>query len=84
MKANKFRAGRSGCEARLYVIEGYLPGTTPTDESGKPAPMDVLRIAANDIFEVVEHLRKWEPHFSIKRIDLIGMIVLLSGTPYNQ
>ena len=65
-------------------MKGYLPGSKITDDDGKPAPMDTLRIAADDIFEVVEHLRKREPDFSIRSIHVVSLIVLLSGSPYES
>jgi len=83
MKANKFRAGRAGVEGRLYLIRGYHSTTQRTDENGKPTPQDVLRVCANDLNDVVEHLKKWESRFDVHSIRLIGMMVTVSGSPYE-
>ena len=83
-KTDKFRPGKAGCESLLFIVRGYHPGTDPTTTDGDPAPMDTLRICAVDVFEVAQHLKKWEPNFSVRSIRLIGLTVLLSGSPYQE
>jgi hypothetical protein len=80
----KFTPGRAGCESTLFLVRGYHRTTEITDKDGKPTPQDVLRICANDIEEVLEHIRKWERGFAIRSIRLIGLVVLVSATPYNE
>jgi hypothetical protein len=80
---NKFGIGRAGIESRYYLIHGYLPTTQVTDEARKPAPFDVLRIAADNLDDVTLFLKKWESGFDVRSIKLIGMIVTISGTPYS-
>jgi hypothetical protein len=80
----KFRRGRAGCESTLFLVRGYHSTTEIKDKDGKPTPQDVLRICANDIDEVLEHIRKWETGFEIRSIRLIGLVVLVSATPYNE
>jgi hypothetical protein len=79
----KFNPGRAGCEARLYLVRGYHSTTPITDENGKRNPQDCLRICANGIYEVLEHVRKWETGFDIWSIRLLGLTVLLSGSMYD-
>jgi hypothetical protein len=81
-KQGKFKPGRAGIEGRLYLIRGYHSTTGRTDEEGKPAPMDVLRVAADNLNDVVEHLKRFESQFDVYCIKLVGMMRLVSGTPY--
>jgi hypothetical protein len=81
---SKFRPGRAGCEALMFVVRGYAPGNPVSDENGKRNPQDTLRICAESIHEITEHLKKWEPNFDIRSIRVIGMAVLLSGSPYEE
>ena len=85
MKANKakFRPGRAGCESRLYLVRGYHSTTQITDENGKPAPFDKLRIAADNLTDLMKHLEKWESDFDVHQIRLVGMVITVSGTPYG-
>lgn len=83
IKKDKFRRGRAGCESLMYSVRGYQPGT-PVTVDDKLAPQDKLRICANDIHEVLEHLKKWEPRFDIRSIRVMGLVVLLSGSPYHE
>lgn len=87
--AGEFRQGRAGCESRLYEIRGFHPGSFDSaewlnlDEEEREKKFDVLRIAANDVHEVLDHMKKWEADFDIKEITLVGMITMLSGSPYH-
>lgn len=83
-KSEKFRQGRAGCESLMFLVRGYHPGTQITNESGKRNPQDALRICGSDIHEVTQYLKRWEPHFDVRSIRLIGLAVLLSGSPYQQ
>jgi hypothetical protein len=82
-KSGVFNRGRAGCEARLYEIKGYAFGTPCLNEEGEPAEMDVHRIAANDLKEVMFHMSRRETDFDIRSITLVGLIVMLSGSSYN-
>lgn len=84
MKSSKFRPGRAGCESLMFEVEGYLPGTNPTTPEGARAPMDTLRICGADIHEVAAYLKKWEPHFSLRSVRVVGIAILLSGSPYQE
>ena len=79
---SKFRIGKAGCESRYYQIRGYRSTTPHTDDTGKRNPPDVLRIAANDLNDVIEYLSRFEAGFDVHSIKLIGMLVTISGTPY--
>ena len=80
---SKFGIGRAGIEARLYIVKGYLEGTQRTDEQGKPTPQDVLRIGADNINDLMEHLKRFESRFDVYSIRLVGMTRTVSGTPYR-
>jgi hypothetical protein len=60
------------------------PGTPVTDENLKLNPKDTLRICAEDIHEVMQYLKRWEPNFDIRSIRSTGLVVLLSGSPYQE
>jgi hypothetical protein len=83
-KAPRFRPGRAGCEALMFVVRGYAPSTPVTDPDGKLNPKDTLRIAATDIHEVMQYMKRWEPNFDIRSIRSTGLVVLLSGSPYQE
>lgn len=85
MKSNKgkIRIGEAGVEARLFVVQGYRNDTERTDDNGKPTPKDTLRIAADDIDDVITHVKKYERGFDIYAIRLVGMIVVTSGSAYR-
>jgi hypothetical protein len=82
-KSGVFNQGRVGCEARLYEIKGYSIGRTCLNEEGEPAEMDVHRVAANDLQEVMLYMSRREKDFDIRSITLVGLIVMLSGSSYN-
>lgn len=72
----------AGIEARFYIIRGYYESTQRTDEHGKPVPMDVLRIGADNINDLMLHLKRFESGLDVDSIRLAGMMRLISGTPY--
>lgn len=78
----KFGIGRAGIEAQFWIVKGFYNTTKQTDEDGKPAPMDVLRIGADNISDLMERLKRFESGFDVYQIKLIGMMRLVSGTPY--
>ena len=80
----KFRPGRAGCEALMFVIRGYAPGSPAADENLKPSPMDVLRVCAEGIHEILPYMKRWEPGFDIRSIRSCGLVVMLSGSPYQE
>jgi hypothetical protein len=79
---SKFGIGRAGIEARFYLIKGYYESTERTDKDGKPVPMEVLRIGADNLNDLMDHLKRFESRFDVYQIKLIGMMKLVSGTPY--
>jgi hypothetical protein len=85
MKSNKskIRIGEAGVEARLFLVQGYRNDTERTDETGKPTPKDTLRVAADDIDDVITHVKKYERGFDIYVIRLVGMVVVASGSAYQ-
>jgi hypothetical protein len=79
---NKFQPGRAGIECRFYLVKGYYESTPRKDKDDKPVPMDVLRIGSDNIDDLMQHLKKFESKFDVYSIRLIGMMRLVSGTPY--
>ena len=73
---SEFRPGPEGaCEAHLYQFIGY------SSEDGLLE--DVTRlIACSSPLEAVTYLSKREPEFRIRSFRDVGLIVLLSGSPY--
>lgn len=82
-KSEKFRQGKAGCESLMFLVRGYHPGTPETIDD-KPGPMDKLRICGSDIHEVAAYLKRWEPRFSVRSIRILGITILLSGSPYQE
>lgn len=70
-----FRPGRSGaCEARLFQLSG------PASSEGEAL---VKHVAACDLHEAVAYMQKWHPDFDVQRVELVGMIEMVSGSPLN-
>jgi hypothetical protein len=70
-----FRPGRSGaCEARLYLFTGVAIG-----EGQAP----IKRVAATDLHEAIAYIRKWHSDLDILRVELVGVIEMVSGSPLN-
>ena len=88
-KAGEFRQGRAGCESRLYEVRGYFEGTMSgtefleLDEEAQRKKFDVLKVAANDVHEVLDYVRRWEEGFDVREIALDGLIIMLSGSPHH-
>ena len=84
-----FRSGRAGCESRLYEVRGYFPGTMKgTDfleltKEEQREKFDILKIAANDVPEVLKYVQRWKEDFDVREVVLIGLIIMLSGTPHH-
>ncbi len=78
-----FRIGRAGIESRFYLVRGFYESTERMGQDGKPVPMDTLRIAADNINDLVEHLRRFESKFDVHSIKLLGMMRLVSGSAYR-
>ena len=64
--------GRS--EARLYQFTG-IPNA-----DGEPP---VKQVAARDLQEAMVYMRKWYADLDIVRVELVGVIEMLSGSPLN-
>ncbi|HSU31635.1 MAG TPA: hypothetical protein VLJ11_10390 [Bryobacteraceae bacterium] len=74
--SSSFRPGHSGaCEASLYTFTEY-----PERETETPR---VVRIAASELLEAVRYMRQWHGDFRIQRVEALGLIELLSGSPLN-
>jgi hypothetical protein len=68
-----FRPGHSGaCEARLYQFIGVACG------EGQPP---VERVAASDLHEAIAYMLKWHSDLDIQRVELLGVIEMVSGSP---
>ena len=84
-----FKPGRAGCESRLYEVRGFHPGSLNVaewiklDEEERREKCDVLRIAANDVHEVLKYVQRWEEDFDVREIVLVGLMILLSGSPHH-
>jgi hypothetical protein len=77
-KETSFRPGRSGlCEAQLWEFTG--PGRfRPEDEE-----MPIKRVAAASLDEALKFVRRRYPDFIITKGVAIGMITMLSGSPFE-
>ena len=70
-----FRPGHSGaCEARLYQFTGVAIG------EGQPP---VKQVAATDLHEAIAFMRKWHSDLDIRRVELVALIEMVSGSPLN-
>ena len=77
-RAGHFERGRAGCETLLWKFKGRKPLMAEEDEE---AP--VRLVAANTLDEALAHMRRWEDGFEIQSVKSLGIIVLLSGSPYH-
>jgi len=69
-----FKPGSKGAgEAQLYAVSGH------DDGSGTA----VQYVAAQSIEDAVLHIRKWHPALSIQKIELLGIVEMLSGAPLD-
>lgn len=71
-----FRLGHSGaCEAVLYAFTAYPEDQTETSK--------VVQIAASELLEAVTYMRRCHGDFRIQRVEALGIIEMLSGSPLN-
>ena len=71
----RFRPGRSGvCEAMLFEF-------TPTGEHGSEGT--AVRVAAVTIEEAIAYMRVRHAGFQFGRIEFVGMVRLISGSPVD-
>ncbi len=71
-----FRPGHSGaCEAMLYSFTEY-----PEHQAGTAR---VVQIAASEFLEAVTYMRRCHEDFRIQRVEALGLIEMLSGSPLN-
>jgi hypothetical protein len=78
-----FRPGPEGtCEAHVYEFSNerspLADGLDPEKDIST-----TIRIAGSSLLEAVEYMARFEPDFRIVSARNIGLIVVLSGTPYN-
>ena len=74
-KTETFRPGNGGaCEAALYEFTGVAP-------KGQEPPVE--HVAACTLEEAMAYLRKYSPDFEIKRVELLYLIAMVSGSPLN-
>ena len=74
-----FNRGRAGCESRLFEFRGLFgDGVPPEGEE-----LEVRRVAANDLHEALAYMKRWEENFDIRGVQLVGIIVMLSGSPLH-
>ncbi len=72
-RVGRFRAGSGGvCEASLYEFAS----------SDGPEPR-VIRVAARDITEALAYIMEAYADFRVVRIEFVGMVRLVSGTPVD-
>ena len=71
-----FRLGRGGaCEATLFAFFGKVP-------PGAAQPT-VRRVAATQLLEAVQYMHQRHHDFQIDRMESLGLIVMLSGSPLD-
>ena len=71
-----FRPGHSGaCEAVLYAFTEHPERQTETPR--------VVQIAASELLEAVTYMRRWHEDFRIQRVEALGLIEMLSGSPLH-
>ncbi len=74
-RKGRFRCGAGGaCEASLFTF-------TSRCEEGEEPP--VGRIAAASMEEALEYMRAHCADFQIIRLEFVGMLRMLSGTPVD-
>lgn len=74
-----FQPGHSGaCEAMLYEFKGR-----PSSDGDGGEPIPTQSIAAANIHEALAYMRRWHADFEVWSVQLVGVIVLLSGSPLN-
>lgn len=78
-RTGEFHRGRAGCEARLYEFRGLWRGGVVEGEE----ELVVRRVAASDLQEALAYMKRWEEDFDVRSVQLVGIIVLLSGAPLH-
>ena len=73
-----FRTGPTGvCEATLFEFR------SDTGSSQLEADDPRHMIAANSLLEAAVYMAKREPEFVVRSVRSLGVIVLLSGSPFQ-
>jgi hypothetical protein len=76
LPVSAFRLGRGGaCEATLFAFFGHLP-------PGASQPT-VRRVAATQLLEAVQYMHRRHHDFQIDRIESLGLIDMVSGSPLD-
>ena len=74
-----FQPGRSGaCEALLYEFKGR-----PTSDGNEEEAVPTEKIAAANIHEALAYMRRRHADFEVWSVQLVGVIVMLSGSPLD-
>ena len=74
---SRFRTGSSGaCEAQLWEF-------TAPPNAGDSEPAAVERVAAESLDEALQYLLQRHPDFVIVKVDYLGLISMLSGSPLD-
>lgn len=75
-QASSFRPGQSGaCEAVLYTFTEW-----PGNSCAGPR---VLQIAADGLLQAATYMNRWHQDFRIQRVEAIGLIEMISGSPLD-
>ena len=73
---SSFRLGRGGaCEATLFAFFGKVP-------PGAQEP-PVHRVAATQLFEAVTYMHQRYREFRVERVEELGLIEMVSGSPLD-
>ena len=75
-----------GCEASLYAFRecaSYHEAETASRESSRPPQQNTVRVAARTFDEALTYLRWTDPEFKIDRVQKLGIIILVSGSPVD-
>jgi hypothetical protein len=76
---SRFEAGaRGGCEAHLFEFQEQ----SAAEPEPEPEPRTV-RIAAIKLDEALSYLRWHAPDFQIERVQNLGLILMVSGSPVD-
>jgi hypothetical protein len=82
----RFEIGsHGGCEALLFEFRDNLVRfmDDEPDEATDLSEPHVVQIAARTFDEAFEYLRWREPNFVINRVENLGLILIVSGSPVD-
>jgi hypothetical protein len=83
----RFEVGsHGGCEAALFEFRESAPyqeAETALRESTRISARNAVRMAAMTFDEAFTYLRWTQPEFKIDRVQNMGIIILVSGSPVD-